>query len=508
MKYIGQIAVTIAFFGLSVVAILPNLEGHQNPENINVEQIDNEVPSILSLPNLLQVDDLKELEENWEIFGDLKLDTGRLLIGKPAAAIWAIPYLENTQTDWTIELTFRSTGTASKDLQFDESNGLSFWLINTDNSLPLIPQNMGNFGGPSQYDGFQFVVNNKDIYGLKIYNNDGTKTFTNDINEAIGSCAFNYLDSQIPFSLRISYSDSQKWFKVQVDNNLCFKTDKIKFPNELNDLAFGVSASIDKSSNEVFEILGLNVWHKITNDAIDDHGLMSDGQVQVVVTEVEQPSEFVKPSAIRESLMERNRKYHEEIEKQRSGAIEEAGQEEKTVFAKTEESDSKLLLSLTDISKRLTQLDFKLDTLEKSESYEFENVKLQLEKLKNIQDEQKHIVANLEKSVEDFKTTITQHYSQMLSAVSKLNERVIGEVREQQFGLDDLSKKVDLLMSHHRDIANQYQQYSETTNNGLDFASIVNSIVRWFLIPVVIALLALTILVYRLKHDIKHSKLL
>lgn len=457
--------------------LLPELE--IEPELSNNEQ--NVSP--LSLPNLLNIQKLTELHENWNILGEVRLDTGRLLI-ENTGGIWSIPYLEGTK-DWTVELVFRSTGSGTSDLQFSATNGLSFWLINPDNSLPISSQNVDNFGGPSEYDGFQFLVNNQDINGLKIFNNDGSKRVDNKLEKSVGSCAFNFLDSLIPFTMRVSYSEPKKWFKVQIDNELCFKTDQIVFPNDISNFVLGITGSVDKSSKEIFEILRLEVWNHLTNDAIDDHGLMSEGQVHVTVAST--PEEVVPSRIVRESLLERNRKHREEIQRQ----IQEDNN------------------SLKDVHQKLDHLEIILETLEKSVSYDTKSIDSQIQELKLVQNEQRKIVSELGKNLENFEQTITQQYSQMLGAFSKLNEKVIGEVREQHYGMEELSRKVDLLMSNHREISDQYKhQNAHTIESREDMSNLINSVVKFFLIPVVIALIALTIFVYKVKHEIKHSKLL
>ena len=112
----------------------------------------------------------------------------------------------------------------------------------------------------------------------------------------------------------------------------------------------------------------------------------------------------------------------------------------------------------------------------------------------------------MQQSYDQFKATLGHQYTELLQAVSKLNEKVIGEVREHQYSTEELSKKVDLLMSNHKEVAYQYQNgNNEFKNNDSD---LLPSIIRWVLIPVVVGIILLTIVVYRLRHDIKHSKLL
>ena len=117
------------------------------------------------------------------------------------------------------------------------------------------------------------------------------------------------MDSDVPFTLRISY-DANSWFKIQLDNNLCFKTNQISIP--FQELKLGITSKINQQSNEKFEILSLKTWELLTADAIDDHGLMIGDEIKIdVETEVKNDNQ-VKPNHIRESLMERAQRLRKE----------------------------------------------------------------------------------------------------------------------------------------------------------------------------------------------------
>lgn len=486
-----------SIFGVSF-AIIPNV-GNKDKSNSNDQ---HDEPGHLSLPNLLQANNINDLDLTWDVLSNIKLDTGRLVIDKSNGAVWSKAHLANTGDEWTIEMVFRSSGTAKNDLAFGDTNGLALWLIDSSNSLPINDRNVDNFGGPSQFDGFQFLINTNEKRGLKIFNNDGTKTLKNSIEQSIGDCTFNYLDSLVPFTVRVSYSKLRKWFKVQIDNNLCFKTDKIILPDDLNDFMFGITGNISPSSQEVYEILKLNVWTHLTNDAIDDHALMSDGHLKIeykTVTADDSKDTYIPPSRIRESLMERNRKHKEEILRQQREAYQQG------------KEDNKIDLLLNDIVFKLENIELRLSSMDSSvdsgdTSYDTKVLGAQLKDITTIQTQQQEALSNLQQSYDKFKTTLGHQYTELLQSVSKLNEKVIGEVREHQYSTEEIGKKVDLLMSNHKEVAYQYQNgNNESKNNEAD---LLPSIIRWVLIPVVVGIILLTIVVYRLRHDIKHSKLL
>lgn len=417
----------------------------------------------LSLPNLLTINDPSELDLNWERYDNIRLDTGRLLIGAGGGALWLSAGLANSADEWTVELVVRSTGTSERDLEFHDTNSVSLWF--TADKITS-----GVVAATAQYDGIQVVLLNRGSKGLKVFLNDGVLYVEGDVANSVGLCDFNYLDLGIPFTVRVSYSrdgvGEGAWFKVQVDNNLCFRTDTIAVPPAMGDLRFGVTASVASRSLEEFEILKLDVWNHLTADALDDHGLMGDGVV------VEEKS-HVPPAAIRQLLMERTRQAREAMQQQPQSEAPASGSAPASGPVPLE-----LLLQLDAISRQIDAWG----------------------------GGQRESLAQVQHDIDTFKTTLSQQFAQLLSAVSKLNERVIGEVREQQHGMDDLARKVDLLMANHKEVAYQYQRDTERPQEDI-FDRFVARI-KWFLIPLCVGVMVLTGFIYRLRHDIKHSKLL
>lgn len=424
------------------------------------------IPDTLTLPNLLEYNDIFDLDNHWSFFNNIKLDTGRLIIGKLGGSIWSKGYIPSPDNEWTIEAVLRSSGT-TRDLNFVDFNGISLFLVDKPNL-----NDYSNFGGPTKFDGIQFLINNKEKQGLKIFTNDNSKSIENEISMSIGNCEFPFINSDVPLNLRVSYSSKTGIFKVQIDNNLYFKTDKIKIPS--GNYQIGIAGNSSPGSEEFFEILKLNFFDHLTEDAIDDHGLMSDGELKVAVEKVvKKEQEYHPPSYIRESLMERTRRLHEELKGQQSN---QQGSEQKAVDFGLEQFD-----------QILTQGEFikqKLDGLEL--------VILDLQKSKEVVDP----------SIDEFKNTISKQFVELLDMISNLNQKVIGEVREQQYTMEELGKKVDLLMANHKEI--QYQ----SKNPSIDTYDSSTSFIRWILISIIIVILVLVVFVYRLRRDVKHSKLL
>ncbi|EER32705.1 hypothetical protein CTRG_03130 [Candida tropicalis MYA-3404] len=447
-----------------------------------------------SLPNLLTIDSKTDIN-NWEISENIQFDNGRLLLGQ-SGSIWNKYKIPTSNKQWTIELVFRSTGLDADKVYLE--NGLTVWLVN-DNEGNNIPTNV--------FDGFKIEMNNKEQPGLKLYNNDGSQEISTDLNHALGQCKFQYLESNVPFTLRLSY-DENKWFKIQVDNNLCFKTDQVKIP--FNDILFGITSDVSPQSQEQYEILGLKTWEKLTEDATDDHGLMIGDEIKIdVKNQVKDDDDNnnnnnnneVKPGHIRESLMERAQRVRQEMLKKQQ---EEDAQLQNQEFSQQGGNGASFDL----IISKLNQLEISVNTLNNlEEDAEIIAINNKIKELNNAQEVLKSTVDDTKKAVQDLEQTLVRQYSQMLDAIGQLNQKVIGEVREQHSGMEELSKKVDLLMNNHKEISYQYQNAKESDSpNGV--GTTVDVLMKWVLFPLMLILLVLVVFVYRLRHDIKHSKLL
>ncbi|KAG7195916.1 uncharacterized protein KQ657_002302 [Scheffersomyces spartinae] len=423
----------------------------------------------LSLPALLKIDKLKTLDSHWYTSGNIRLDNGRLIIdssNEGYGGIWSKQTLKPTSDEWTIEYVFRSTAN-EEDLKYGDKNGFLFFMVNADS---FDVKNTANFGGPSKFDGFQFLINNKEQPGLKIFNNDGTKEIANQISESIGNCRFSFINTDVPFTIRVSYSKSRKWFKVQIDNNVCFKTDKITIP--LNLIKLGLAGSVTSPSKELYDVLKLSVWDSLTPDAIDDHGILVDGRIKAAVKQ--EVVQAHPPTQGRQSIMEKNRQLREQL----------TGQQK---------------VDLQPVLQRLDGLQKLINGLPHPGSTPVQD--------NNNNDNINEQMIKLQESFEDFKITLTGQFKELLQGISQLNEKVIGEVREQQSNIEEIGKKVDLLMNHHKEI--QYQnQKQDRMESPRDNPDLIKVIIKWILLPIAISILILSIFIFRLRHDIKHSKLL
>ncbi|CAK9437307.1 uncharacterized protein LODBEIA_P16850 [Lodderomyces beijingensis] len=483
-------------FGLAVLshiafvsAIVPNVINSNNNNGPQQPRTDDDaLNSDMSLPNLLHIQSIGDIK-NYDISGNVQYDSGRLLISQ-YGSLWTRSLFPR-ESEFTVEVVFRSSGTG-EDIMFSD-NHLTFWVVESRTT-------------PENYDGFKFVVNNRDTQGLKIFNNDGTSSGSGSdesLSLSIGDCQFRYLQSDVPFTLRISYTD--KWFKVQVDNNLCFKTDQVQIPVTHGGYKFGISSFMNPQSSETFEILAVKVWDGITEDAIDDHGLMADGQLKIDVTE--------KQVAVEQQQQQQDQEQDTGPDAARRKFLEKVQQQQQ------QHQQNEPRISSAKPSHDMVQVVAKIENLE----HLIADLSKSIVPNTNI-DEVTDVVKQTQLTLLELKQTFIQQYSELLTAIASLNQKVIGEVREQHYGMEELSRKVDLLMNEHKQVQHQYQKQQhhqqrkdlelerQRNGNNLDGSSgsgsVADSLIKWILVPLVVILLALLVFVYRLRHDIKHSKLL
>ena len=190
-----------------------------------------------SLPNLLEVKDPQKELSKWVLRDKAKLEEGRFVLtpGKSTkGSLWLKPEYK-VQGAITIEWTFRSFG-----FRGSTTGGLAFWLKqgNAEDGTEL-------FGGSSEkFDGLMILLRLDDKLGESVtaYLNDGSKNFDFKSSPYFASCLFQYQDSMVPSTLRLTYNAlDNHLLKLQMDNRVCFQTRKVKFM-ENSPLRIGTSA--------------------------------------------------------------------------------------------------------------------------------------------------------------------------------------------------------------------------------------------------------------------------
>lgn len=185
-------------------------------------------PDLQSLPhfNVLGVDDYTP-----QILSD------RLILtppypGSKRGALWATDPMHHAG-DWTAELDFRATG-------MERGGGnLQLWYVkdtqahDKPNSLYTAPK----------FDGLVLVVDQYEGHGGSIrgFLNDGTKDFKSHPDPdqlAFGKCDHAYRNRGHLSTIKLHHANGL--LDVTIDGEACFKTDKVKLPQ---DYYFGISAA-------------------------------------------------------------------------------------------------------------------------------------------------------------------------------------------------------------------------------------------------------------------------
>lgn len=443
-----------------------------------------------SLPNLLKIDDASGLPLDWALEGNMELQAGRLTLKDGTGSIWSKNLLLNSKGQWTVEVTFRNSEvTDVEDHLYVDTNGFSFWLLDSKKTRDVL-----NFGGPVVFDGLQFLINNKGSPGLKIFANDGTSEVINSIDASIGGCSISYLDSMVPTTLRISYSDDG--LKVQVDNNLCFSSDQLTLGNIQGDLLYGASASVNAESQEYWELLKLNVYDAVTEDAKDDHGVAPAEQIKVVT----QTQKVVEPTLpVRESLMNRAKsalasqssgKDISELKDTLASLSDRMGGLERTIEnfdgSKLIElaQDAKKLYGLADDTKRIHEL---VDSFES---------------LKQTQASQLDLLQDMKNMYQNFEKLLNSYYKETGDSNRLLTNDVVDQIKQNQNDMLSLNRKLDSIIANHKNLEKSF--FDSGSKDLSNFKSIGFLI---FLVLCVAAMIA-CLFVYQIRKEVKHSKLL
>lgn len=88
---------------------------------------------------------------------------------------------------------------------------------------------------------------------MTAYLNDGTKDLDIESSPYFASCLFQYQDSMVPSTLRLTYNPlDNHLLKLQMDNRVCFQTRKVKIMGSSH---LGWNKCYQRCTKESFEIL-------------------------------------------------------------------------------------------------------------------------------------------------------------------------------------------------------------------------------------------------------------
>lgn len=164
--------------------------------------------------------------------------------GNQRAALWADKTLEHTQ--WVADVDFRANGPERA------GGNLNIWLVR-DGPHTVGTSSIYTVG---QWDGLALVV---DTYGggggmVRGFLNDGDKDYSKISvdGQSFGHCQHSYRNLGRPSQIKFRQTASS--FKVEIDGQLCFESDKISIPAGLR-LGITAASADNPDSFEIFKMV-------------------------------------------------------------------------------------------------------------------------------------------------------------------------------------------------------------------------------------------------------------
>lgn len=405
-----------------------------------------------SLTDLLTV---AKPPSNWIPTDQTVLEEGRIILTpkkQTKGALWLKEPVKLTK-EFTIEWTVRSVNYEGK-----SAGGMAFWFISSEKM-----KDSSLYNGPGKFSGLQILVDNNGPLGQSIRGqlNDGSIVFKkeNIYDKSFGSCLMGYQGTSVPVTIRLSYSESldstsNNMLKLQVDNRVCFQTNKINFPKDAvsnNGLYnIGVTADNDKT-DESFEVLKMKYYDSVTEEALIPN-VKEMGQPRMIAKIIDQSTGKVK--TVEKSVLDE--------------------QNDKTsnydLFKKMDKIEGKIL------ANDIADLETKLETIMKNQMTLVEQLNHVLEKLQ----EGASVSSDNGKTAAD-----DESYKQFYSMNEKLEQLV--QEREK---VREANKKEESLQ-----------------NNGITGDEILKRLAVW-LLPFIVLIIVLAYYTFQIRKELTKTKLL
>ncbi|GME71605.1 unnamed protein product [Ambrosiozyma monospora] len=511
---------SILFQLLTVSMVSQNLaQAHTIPEVANPNQ-ENLITS-LSLPELVHLQNIDELKSNWEIKGSTIFDEGRLILTpKPEISSNTKPVLQYGSiwsrqqppqlNSFSYDTSFRSIGAYGQ-----TGAGISFWILDP---TSFDSTDKENSGGPKKFKGLQiaFDANNRQLGPMvEVFLNDGTKEISSSsIEDSIGAYGWEYQSSNVPTTLKVGYE--QGLLKVTLDNILALETDKIDLSSLIGGGAtfvVGVTtvAPKDVIKTEQFELLTFNSYDTLIED-------LKTESKQTLVAKHSAPKKISSHGPSRNFFEDTENRLREQLLNKDSSS-QNQGQNQQAYGGYDSSSNSINDATIQEIIKRLdtlqnqgsdgstTQIQKQLFTINKS----LKNYAVRLGELQDkLQQTQNQLLDQMKQfntkfdAIQDIAQSqhqFAENFNYRFSALNKF--------------LDSQSQQSVNLDTKLSNLQEQYllssQMSGETDKFQTEFQKNLSTLahaVKMVMVPVLILLVVLALLVYKLRSDIKHSKVL
>ncbi|KAG7795582.1 hypothetical protein KL929_003933 [Ogataea haglerorum] len=393
-------------------------------------------------------------------------------------AVWSKNKISSAS--FSLQLTFRSVGAFGF-----TGAGLSLWLLDQDPGSDI-----SNFGGPSQFSGLQILLdaNEQDLGPVfRVYVNDGSRKI-NLAQDYLGAYTYSFQDSQVPSTLKLGYENRK--LKITCDNKLLFETDSINLDPYLKNMRVGISAASlrDVKKAEQFEILMFKFFDKVIESL----------KVEASETLVAKHHELEQRQARQAQLAEDN-KITRERQSSRSAPVP----------PRPESAEYDLLAGLDEVKTILTHQTAP-QVLQKQLFDVTKSIKMMNEKNSVYNTQMEKSYDTLLKQTEE----LNAKYEALRQLITRQNQLL--ELVDERFVtfnsyFQGQSQKHESINDKLKQLQEFYAKGSRPSDYESEFESKLNkfmSAVRLIMMPVLVLLIIMTLLVYKLRNDIKHAKVL
>ncbi|KAG0671326.1 hypothetical protein C6P45_000780 [Maudiozyma exigua] len=433
-----------------LLASLSVVSSHDTGSSLNSKK---DVPiAENSLADLLKVE---KPPSNWISLDQTVLEEGRIILTpkkQTKGALWLKEPVKLTK-EFTIEWTVRSVNYEGK-----STGGMAFWFISSDKT-----KDSSLYNGPAKFSGLQILVDNNGPLGQSIRGqlSDGSIAFKKDdiYDKSFGSCLMGYQGTSVPVTIRLSYSESldstsTNMLKLQVDNRVCFQTNKINFPKDAiaNNGLYNVGVTADNANTEEsFEVLKMEYYDTVTEEALIPN-VKEMGQPRMIAKIIDQSTGEVK--TVEKSVLDEQNDKTSNYE----------------LYQKMDKIEGKIL------ANDIVKLEAKLETIMKNQMTLLEQLNHVFE---NLQDATTSSVNNAKASADD------ESYKQFYS----------------------MNEKLEQLMQEREKVREANKKDEALQNNGITGDEILKRLAVW-LLPFIVLIIVLAYYTFQIRKELTKTKLL
>ncbi|QPG73248.1 hypothetical protein FOA43_000556 [Brettanomyces nanus] len=464
------------------------------------DQYEDSIVDPLSLPELVKVQKIDELQNNWLVQDSAEFFEGRILLTpKPVissshehetsmGSMWSLPSKKKAGLDEVeIQLTLRSIGSFGK-----TGAGFSFFMVNDDDKA-FAAFNKNSFGGPSKFSGLQVSLDsNHPQFGpvLRVYLNDGSKDIQLD-HDYLGAYRYEYQVSNVPLTLKIGYA--RNWLKITCDNKMLFETNKVSLDSVIQSpyLRLGLTASSPKDVKryEQFELLRLKSYNQVSTE------LRLDTKGTLMAKHAERSS------------IEPTNKFRNKVEAMR----EKLNQATADSSGDSSSLLGDILAKISSIEGTLLQQQTSPEGSEAASSVQT-NLQKQIFLLSKTMERLTDNINNVLRKNEEFykhSEILERKYDNLQALLERQAELLVNAETSSKTIGKAFTQKIDSLVLTLGGIHTEYLSGLNAQNPQFEAKlNALASFIKIIFLPLVCLCFIIVFLMYKLRNDIKHAKVL